>query len=97
MRCPEGALGCSRPDKIIAARIRRRRRFLPDQAVSAFLDRRIRVWCCVEQHVGQRADTQDSDRNEYQKHACLSLIEPTTGDAVLSHEGMRWRGLSSRW
>jgi hypothetical protein len=57
--------------------------------MAAVLDGVVGVWRCEEQHVSQRADTQDPDGNEYQKHACFPLIQPTTVDAACVHVSVR--------
>lgn len=52
--------------------------------MTAVLNGVVRAWRCEEQHVSQRADTQDPDSNEYQEHAYFPLVHPTVADALVS-------------
>src|SRR5689334_14989501 len=80
---------------------RRRGRFFLKQTMSAVFDRGISVWGRVKQQVGERADTPEPNRNQYQKNAGLPLVQPTASHAAVSgatfcHVTLRWRELSSR-
>jgi hypothetical protein len=79
----------------------RRGSFFLKQTMSAIFDRGICVWGGEKQQVGQRADTQEPNRNQYQKNAGLPLVQPTASNAAVSgatfsHVTLRWRELSSR-
>ena len=69
--------------------------------MSAIFYRGICVWGREKQQVGQREDTQEPNRNQYQKNAGLPLVQPTASRAAVSgatfsHVTLRWRELSSR-
>jgi hypothetical protein len=60
------------------------RSFFLKQAMPVTLDRGICVWDGEKQQVGQREDTQEPNRNQYQKNAGLPLVQPTASHAAVS-------------